>query len=309
MRADLPKRCEAAIAALAAQQEGLLRPDDLLRLGLGPKAIAYRARVQRLFVPLPGVYSLGPGPFPRRTAWLAAVWWCAPDAVLSHFSAGVFLGHGDEPDPDVVHVTTTRDVRSRAGVEVHRTRHLDRLDWSQHGPLGVTNRSRTLLDEASLLGFPAFRARADRLRELPVAELRAALERAPGRQGSTAVRRLLAGDQVRTKSFLERRYLRFCHRHGVPRPPELNAWIAGHKADCVYPAERLVIELDGRAHHERRAQMEADRRRDADYQLAHFRILRLTWWDLEPELAARTAATIRAFIEPRHSCPHSSGRR
>jgi len=297
MRADLPKGCNEAVAALAVQQEGLLRRADLLRLGLGPRAIAYRAKTHRLFALLPGVYTLGPGPLPRRTAWLAAVWWCGPGAVLSHFSAGCFLGHGDEPEPAVVHVTTTREVRSRAGVEVHRTLHLDRLDWSQHGLLAVTNRSRTLLDEASLLPFPAFRARADRLRELPEAELRAALERAPGRQGSTAVRRLLAGGEARTKSFLERRYLRFCRRLGVPQPPELNAWVAGHKADCVYRAERLVIELDGRAYHERRSQMHADRRRDADYQIAHFRILRLTWWDLEPDLAARTAATIHAFLQ------------
>ncbi len=46
----------------------------------------------------------------------------------SHFSAGAFLGYGDEPTPAVVHVTTTRDVSSRAGVEVHRTLHFDRLD-------------------------------------------------------------------------------------------------------------------------------------------------------------------------------------
>ncbi|MDQ3631585.1 MAG: endonuclease domain-containing protein, partial [Actinomycetota bacterium] len=230
------------------------------------------------------------------TDWLAAVWWCGGDTTLSHFSAGAFLGHGDEPDPRVVHVTTTRAIASRPGVEVHRTRHLHRLDWSRHGLLPVTNRSRTLIDEASLLAFPTFRARAERLKALPLAELRAALVRAPGRPGSTAVRRLLAGEDAHARSVLERRYLRFCRHHGVPRPPELNVWVAGHLADGVHRRERLVIELDGRAHHERRAQMRADNRRDADYQLAGYRILRLTWWDLEAEWAAQTARLVTAFL-------------
>ena len=96
--------------------------------------------------------------------------------------------------------------------------------------------------------------------------------------------------------MLERRYLRFCRAADLPRPEELSVWTAGHKADCLYAAARLVIELDGRTHHERRAQTQEDRRRDADYQLAGFRILRLTWWDLEPETSRRTAATIRAFL-------------
>lgn len=297
---------DAAIAELAARQEGLVRRADLLRLGMGSKAIAYRARSRRLFVHHPGVYSLGPGPFPRATPWLAAVWWCAGtddedgpgavDTVLSHFAAGARLGHGAEPDLGVVHVTTTRAMLSRPGVVVHRTRHLDRLDWAQHGLLPVTNRSRTLIDEASLLTFAEFRARADRLRELPVEALTAALERAPRRPGAAAARRLLEGERRRTRSELERRYLRFCSRFGLPRPPELNAWIAGHNVDCLYRRNRLAIELDGRTHHERRAQMEADRRRDADYQLAGLRILRLTWWSFEPEYAARSADTIRAFL-------------
>lgn len=297
MRAQSPKRsADRLIAALAVEQEGLLRRDDLLRLGLGSKAIAYRVRSGRLFLRLPGVYTLGPGPLPRRSTWLAAVWWCGDQTVLSHVSAGAFHGHGPELDLSVVHVTTTRDIRSRLGVVVHRTRHLHRYDWAQHGLLPVTNRSRTLLDEAAMMPFAAFRSRADNLRELPVDQLGAALLRAPGRQGASSVRRLLAGEERHTKSVLERRYLRFCRDAELPRPDTLNTQVVGHKADCLYTAARLVIELDGRRHHERRAQMQEDRRRDADYQLAGFRILRLTWWDLEPELRARTAATVRAFL-------------
>lgn len=287
---------EAAIAAVASRQEGLVRRDDLLGLGLGRKAIDYRVSTSRLFTRLPGVYALGPGPFGRRTAWLAALWWTGGDATLAYFSAGAFLGHGDEDDAGAVHVVTTAQRRSCPGVVVHRTHHLDRSDWSQHGLLRVTNRSRTLVDEASLLPFAAFRARADRLKTLPIAELQATLARAPKRPGATAVRRLLLGEVAQTKSELERRYGRFCRCFGLPAPDALNLWVAGHKADGIYHHARLVLELDGRTHHQRRAQMQADRQRDADYQLAGYRILRLTWWDLEPEWAPRTSETLRRFL-------------
>lgn len=296
MRDDNPNRRQRALERRAAEQEGLLRRADLLELGLGRKAIPYRVQSGRLFRLHPGIYALGPGPHPRRTTWLAALWWCGAGSALSYFSAGAFHGHGPEPDVGVVHVTTRNEPGTTAGVVVHRTRHLHRLDWSQHGLLAVTNRSRTLVDEASLLPFPAFRARADRLRDLPLRELEATIRRAPRRQGSAAARRLLQGDQRHTRSVLERRFLRLCRDTGLPAPPHRNVPLAGHTVDCLYPSARLAVELDGRAYHERRAQMQADRLRDADYQLAGFRILRLTWWDLEPEWAPRTTATLRAFL-------------
>ena len=64
------------------------------------------------------------------------------------------------------------------------------------------------------------------------------------------------------------RFVRLCDAAQLPRPPELNASVAGHEADCVYRAARLIVELDGRAYHERRAQQQADLHRDADSQLA-----------------------------------------
>ncbi len=298
---------EAEIAALARRQEGLLRRTDLLALGVGPKAIAYRvATSRRLFTLLPGVYALGPGPHTRRALWLAAQWWCEDGGrrgdgppcltVVSHATAGTFRGHGAEPDLRVIHLTTTGSVRSRRGVVVHRTRQLAPADWRQEGLLRVTSPARTIVDEAAILPFPELRTRVDRLRELPLVPLQQALARSPGRQGSVAARRLLAIEQRHTKSEFERRFLAFCREHGLAAPPELNSWVAGHKADCVYRTAWLVVELDGRAFHERRRAFRVDRMRDTDYQLAHFRILRLTWWDLEPEWASRTAEVLRAFL-------------
>jgi very-short-patch-repair endonuclease len=72
--------------------------------------------------------------------------------------------------------------------------------------------------------------------------------------------------------------------------------VAGHLADCVHRSARLVVELDGRAFHERRAQMRADRHRDTDYQLDGHRILRLVWDDLHPDEATRTAGRVRRML-------------
>lgn len=298
---------EAAIAQLARRQQGLLRRSDLLELDLGEQAISYRSGTsRRLFELLPGIYAMSSGPFPRPTLWLAALWWCeagsergggrSSESVLSHLSAGACLGHGPEPDRGKIYLTTTGSVRSRRGVTVHRVETLDPRDVRRRGLLRVTSPARILVDEAGMLTFPALRTRADRIKELPLRELTNVLERDPGRRGAVAARRLLAAEQRHTKSEFERRFLAFCRAHLIPLPPEQNQWVAGHKADCIYRRAWLVIELDGRAHHERRAQFTADRQRDTDYQLAHFRIVRLTWWDLEPEWAERTAEILRAFL-------------
>lgn len=72
--------------------------------------------------------------------------------------------------------------------------------------------------------------------------------------------------------------------------------MAGHEADCVYEGARLVVELDGRGYHDRRAQMRADRHRDSDYQAARSWILRLVWDDLHPGEAPATADRLRTML-------------
>jgi very-short-patch-repair endonuclease len=66
-----------------------------------------------------------------------------------------------------------------------------------------------------------------------------------------------------------------------------------------WPGARLVVETDGRAHHERRAAFERDRQRDLDLAALGIQTLRVTWRMVtrgEPHLArtlkARTFARI-----------------
>lgn len=55
------------------------------------------------------------------------------------------------------------------------------------------------------------------------------------------------------------------------------------RVDAVYPAERIVIEADGRRNHTALLDAEADRWRDLELAAAGFVVIRVTWWQLVNE--------------------------
>ena len=63
--------------------------------------------------------------------------------------------------------------------------------------------------------------------------------------------------------------------------PELNCSIEGYEVDFVWRDRRLIVETDGWAAHGTRGSFERDRRRDADLLAAGWRVLRITWRQLE----------------------------
>ncbi len=291
---------EIKVAALARRQHGIVTREQLLALGLGAKAISHRLSTGRLVALHRGVYTLGPGPLTDLARWVAAVWACGDGAVLSHASAVAHAGMGEEEDRGVVHVSTTRSVHPRPDdevrIEVHRVRHLDAPDVAWNGLIRVTRIPRTYVDEADRLDYAGLRRLADRQRGIDPAAIRAAQRRSPNRRGAAKLTRLLERDDPRTKSELERLFLRHCDGNGLRRPDGLNARVSGYAVDALYVQERLAVELDGRAYHERRAQMAADRRRDADLQLAGLAVLRLVWDQFGPGDEVTTARLVRAML-------------
>lgn len=284
MRAHLQDPLEAAIVAMAERQWGLLRRDDLRALGLGAKAIAYRVRTGRLHLLHPGVYALGHTALPRKAQFLAAVWWCGGDAALAGRSACAFYGweQEDMDHPPPIHVTTTRYRRSRPGVEVHQTRRLALADvLTFERLLRVTDAARTLIDRADRLAYPALRGLADQLRELPERLLEAHAD-LPGRAGWRRTELLLHSEDARARSALERRCTAYLRHWRLPQPDDRNIMIAGCQADCVYVRPRILLELDSRAHHQRRAEMLEDRTRDRRYRRAGWTPIRVMWEELEP---------------------------
>ena len=59
--------------------------------------------------------------------------------------------------------------------------------------------------------------------------------------------------------------------------------MAGYEVDAYWPAQRLVVEVDGWAYHRTRQAFERDRRKDAALTAAGNRVVRVTWRRLANE--------------------------
>ena len=81
--------------------------------------------------------------------------------------------------------------------------------------------------------------------------------------------------------------------------PELNVEMRIHRqrieVDCVWRAQRLIVELDGRAAHHSSPAFESDRARDAALLARNWRVLRVTSRRLRYD-ASRLAAELRALL-------------
>ena len=189
------------------------------------------------------------------------------------------------------HVTVPRrHGLSRPGIVIHSVRTLDPRDYMEEEGIPVTTVARTLLDLAEVLPLRqlhrAYEA-AERLRVLDLRAVADVFRRSHGRHGLRRLRALLEECRLpepATRSDLEARFLDLCHEAGLPRPA-VNALVAGFEVDAVWPAERLIVELDGHEFHHTRAAFERDRARDTALQLAGYRVIRLTYARLisEPE--------------------------
>jgi very-short-patch-repair endonuclease len=124
------------------------------------------------------------------------------------------------------------------------------------------------------------------------------LQPLPGRRGAGTLARVLEDHSLgttRTRSDFEELLLALCDRHALPRPL-VNQTIGRHEVDFVWPRARLIVETDGWSAHGRRSAFERDRVRDAELQVAGWRVIRITWRRLveEPELVARQLAQLLA---------------
>ncbi|MDQ4041910.1 MAG: endonuclease domain-containing protein [Actinomycetota bacterium] len=227
--------------------------------------------------------------------WLAGVLAAGPDAVLSRRSAAALWDLRPEL-AGPVEVTAPRCLRSRPGLRVSRAAFADDERTRRCG-IPVTTPARTLLDLAGVLPRHALERAAEAAEQLGVCDgptLDALLTRYHGRKGVRALRQIAdTGRASRiTRSELESRFLAFLERFGLPSP-QTNVRIAvgGRtlEVDCVWPAARVVVELDGHAYHATRAAFERDRERDRLLQAAGWRVIRITWRQLrdEPEALAR----------------------
>jgi very-short-patch-repair endonuclease len=295
-------RPDLEILALAEAQYGLVSRVQLLRLGLGRRAVQYRLRTGRLVAVRRGVYAVGHRPAALAARWMAAVLGVGEDAVLSHRSAAALWGLRMTARPQI-DVTVPRRLHASSGIDLHRTT-LAADETTRHDGIPVTTPARTLLDLAATVDQHRLRRaveHAEMLRLTDQTSLQALTSRHARRPGTPALTNVLdagALNPQRTRSELEERFRTFLAAQGLPRP-QLNKTIhAGDttiEADAVWPQARLIVELDGHAFHGHRQAFERDRIRDRRLQAAGWRVVRITWRQLHRDPEA-LAADLRLLL-------------
>jgi very-short-patch-repair endonuclease len=102
----------------------------------------------------------------------------------------------------------------------------------------------------------------------------------------------------RTRSEMERLFLRMCERARLPRP-EVNVtlYVGGRRTvpDFLWRSAGLIVEADGRRFHDTDSAFQSDRRREQRLQLAGWRVSRCTWEQIERE-PRHLAETIRGLL-------------
>jgi hypothetical protein len=232
---------------------------------------------------------------------MAAVLASGPGAVLSHRTAGQLRGIVPRApiEPEVSRPTT---FKARPGIVAHCAS-LPEDEFGEIRGIPVTSLSRTLFDLAAVL------PRRGVERALNEAEVRGLTDRLsvpdlmaryPRRRGSATLRELLASKAPAdiTRNDFEELFVGFLDAHGLPRPLFNGTLpVRGRllRPDCMWKAERLIVELDGREVHATERAFESDRQRDRVLLVEGWRSTRITWRQLRDEPAA-IAADLREML-------------
>jgi very-short-patch-repair endonuclease len=267
---------DARVARLGARQHGVVSVTQLIAAGVDRNGVTRRVGAGRLHRIHQGVYAVGHVGLSREGRWMAAVLACGPGAVLSHrAAAALWRMIAYTPQQADVTVPGANGRKRRTGIRLHRSITLLPSHCTIRNAIPVTKPARTLDDlrrVSSAAEYAAALREAEYLR-LPIGEQPAA---------------------DRTRSELERRFLRLCRRHRLPSP-EVNVKVGRVAVDFVWRDRRLVVETDGWRAHGGRLAFEEDRARDVDLKLQGYEVLRFTHRQVTQEPSA-VASTLRALL-------------
>ena len=246
-------RGEAALAALASRQHGVVSRAELAELGFGasggvatrsgpPVAAAPPRRVRRGHTALTQTRArasrcvrLRARGTAESTARPGGGWgcWARPGAPID--------------------ATASRGCKPKPGVRVHRTRMVHPDDRIVVDGIAVTSMARTLVDLADVLDELSLAAavnEAEVMRHFDLRAIERTQARLPGRRGRHRLRRVLA-TYTEAPGYCtteaERLFLDLCGRHALPPPRRVS--IAGYELDFYWDDARLAIEIDGATYH------------------------------------------------------------
>lgn len=285
---------DLVIARIAVRQHGVVSQVQLLSAGISTSSISRRVNAGRLYRVHRGVYAVGRLGLTPKGAWMAAVLACRTSAAggaqsrgvaLSHRSAAALWGMLPPPGGPVdVSVVGTGGKAKRRGIRIHRCQTLLPACVTSRKGIPVTTSARTISDLR----------RAALARSQPGAisqkELRRAIRQAE-------LLGLPLGSDVisdRTRSELERLFLRLCTRHRFP-VPEVNVRVGDLEVDFLWRDKHLVVETDGYRYHRGKVAFENDRNRDLRLRALGYDVVRITHHQVTEE-PQRVAAVLAAAL-------------
>jgi hypothetical protein len=282
-------RPDAALAALGAEQHGVVHLDQLADLGLTARAVQKRAHGGRLHRIHQGVYSLVPRELLKREGlWIAAVLACGPGALLSHRSAAALQELMPSGGVKIDVTVPRRAARAHDGIKVHRSTTLSDTDDTVVNKIPCTTVARTLFDIAEVIDQRRLERAFDQAEISEVLDLRAIedqLARNPTRTGAKAVRKVLSEHYIgKTPTWNENEeaLLAITRPLGIP-DPDVNKFVVlpdggpALRVDFTWPDWRVAIEADSGKWHLTRQRFESDRERDQRLIAAGWRVIRTTW--------------------------------
>jgi very-short-patch-repair endonuclease len=290
---------DLVIAEIAARQHGVVSASQLRRSGIGEGAIRARLGAGRLHTVHRGVYAVGHAALSYESRCMAGVLAVGrgsgeAGSMLAHWGAAV--SHRDaaclwgllQPAASPLDVIVAGDGgrKQQAGIRVHRSRSLVATDVIMRRGIPVTTPARTIADlrRASAAGHRG---------ALSPPELRRAIRQAN-------VLGLPIGEEGgrdRTRSDLERNFLRLCRRHGLP-PPDVNVRVGPYLVDFLWREQRLVVETDSFLYHRGRVAFQDDRRRDLALKRDRYEVLHICEQQLDEE-AEQVVEAVKAILDPR----------
>jgi hypothetical protein len=247
---------DVRLSELAGRQFNRVSRGQLAELGFSEMAIRHRLVSGRLVAVEEGVFAVGPVlEHDDWGRWMGATLTVAGTR-LSHASAAAARDLWSLPRRfETVTRLGNGGPRRHGGLLVYRSSILDEHVTTTFNGVPMTTVARTVFDLArQTTGKALARLVRDAVRErhVTVYDLGDELARHPRRRGARQLGRTLARytglPLERARSGAEIRAIEILREAGRPLP-DLNFRIAGEEADLSWPAERLIVEIDGGPFH------------------------------------------------------------
>jgi very-short-patch-repair endonuclease len=277
------------VIAHAIAHNGVVTRREALALGMTARTLDRRITEGVLVKIATAVYAL-PGVLETEASTLAAAT-RGLGAIVSHQAAARLHGV-TVAGPRLVVSVPHRRTHLFSTVVVHQLTDIREMDVIWVGSVPTTTPGRTAIDLAAVLSLTQLGRAIDRFasRGLATFEQMSQVLDELGRKGKPGIVRLRRaleprlGSTGNSESDLESRLLEVIRLSGLPEPEVQHrpTWLkhVNGRVDLAYPDSNLVIEGDSREWHGDEYTFQADRERDNLAQLAGWRILRFTWYDI-----------------------------